>query len=115
MNIRRTLTAFAAFAVLAGSQAAFASNVAFYQKASEAQAPITGNVAMSLTIGADGDVRNVRVVRSSGSSSIDNSAVQWLEAQTMKPVLINGVAKEFSVVKEIKFSEGAAIQQASLK
>ncbi|ATD65386.1 TonB family protein [Neisseria weixii] len=115
MNIRQTLTALVAFTLLAGSQTVMASNVAFYQKVSEATTPITGKVAMRLTIGADGDVHNVRVVRSSGSSSIDNSAVQWMEAQTMSPVLINGIAQEFSVVKEIKFSEGKNIQQASLK
>ncbi|PSJ80456.1 energy transducer TonB [Neisseria iguanae] len=115
MNIRQTLTALIAFTVLAGSQAAIASNVAFYQKASEATAPITGKVTMRLTIGADGDVHSVRVIRSSGSSSIDNSAVQWMEAQTMSPVFINGIAKEFSIVKEIKFSEDKNIQQISLK
>ncbi len=115
MNIRQTLTALVAFTLLTGSQTVMASNVAFYQKASEATTPITGKVAMRLTIGADGDVHNVRVVRSSVSNSIDNSAVQWMEAQTMSPVLINGIAQEFSVVKEIKFSEGKNIQQASLK
>ena len=115
MNIRRTLTTvLATLTMMIGTQSALASNVSFYQKASEARAPISGNVAMSFTIGADGDVHNVRVVRSSGSSSIDKSAVQWMEAQTMKPVLINGIAKEFSVVKEIKFSENKVIQQASL-
>lgn len=114
MNIRRTLTtAFTALALM-GAQSALASNVSFYQKASEAHAPISGNVAMSFTIGADGDVHNVRVVRSSGSSSIDKSAVEWMEAQTMKPVMINGIAKEFSVVKEIKFSQDKMIHQASL-
>lgn len=115
MNIRRTLTAsLTTLTLMMGAQSALASNVSFYQKASEARAPISGNVAMSFTIGADGDVRNVRVVRSSGSISIDNSAVQWMEAQTMKPVLINGIAKEFSVVKEIKFSQDKATHQASL-
>jgi tonB family C-terminal domain len=115
MNIRRTLTAFAAFAVLAVSQSVMANGISFYQKASEAQAPITGKVAMRLTIGTDGDISNVRVVRSSGSLSIDNSAVQWLEAQKMTPVFVNGQAQEFSLVKEIKFSETGKINQASLK
>ena len=63
----------------------------------------------------DGDISNVRVVRSSGSLSIDNSAVQWLEAQKMTPVFVNGQAQEFSLVKEIKFSETGKINQASLK
>lgn len=115
MNIRRTLTVLAAFSALTAAQAATASNISFYQKASEATAPITGNVAMRLTIAADGDVRDVRVVRSSGSDNIDHRAVEWLEAQTMKPVVVNGQAKEFSVVKEIKFSTQKPIQQASLK
>ncbi|ASK26680.1 TonB family protein [Neisseria chenwenguii] len=115
MTIRRTLSALTAFAVLAASQAVVAGSVSFYQKASEATAPITGNVAMRLTIGADGNVSNVRIVRSSGSVSIDNSAVEWLEAQTMKPATINGEARELSVIKEIKFSETGAIHQASLK
>ncbi|WP_416191058.1 TonB family protein [Neisseria sp. CCUG12390] len=115
MNIRRVLTtALTTLTMMAGSQFALASNVSFYQKASEAHVPITGNVAMSFTINADGDVHSVRVVRSSGSISIDESAIQWMESQTMKPVLINGIAKDFSVVKEIKFSEDKAIRQASL-
>ena len=113
MNIRRTLTALAAFAILAASQNVMANGISFYQKASEAQAPITGKVAMRLTIGTD--ISNVRVVRSSGSLSIDNSAVQWLEAQKMTPVFVNGQAQEFSLVKEIKFSETGKINQASLK
>lgn len=115
MNIRKTLSILAAFTVLAAAQTASAGSVSFYQKASEATAPITGKVAMRLTIGADGDVRDVRVVRSSGSSTIDSHAVAWLEDQTMTPVMINGKAQDFSFVKEIKFSEGANIQQASLK
>lgn len=115
MNIRHTLSALFAFAALAGSQAAMASNISFYQKASEANAPITGNVAMRLTVGVDGNVRDVRVVRSSGSLSIDNSAVEWLEAQTMKPVTVNGQAQEFSFVKEIKYSETGKLQHVSMK
>lgn len=115
MNIRRTVSALIAFTVLAASQTAVAGNVSFYQKASEAQTPITGNVAMRLTIGADGGVRDVRVVRSSGSLSIDNSAVEWLQAQTMTPAFVNGQAQDFSVVKEIKFSESGKFQQALLK
>ena len=115
MNIRRTVSAFAALAVLAASQSVMANGVSFYQKASEAQAPITGKVAMRLTIGTDGDISNVRIVRSSGSPNIDSSAVQWLEAQKMTPVFVNGKAQEFSLVKEIKFSEAGKISQASLK
>ncbi len=115
MNTRHTLSALMTVFALGCSQAVFADNISFYQKASEATAPITGNVAMRLTIGKGGNVHNVRVVRSSGSSSIDSNAVQWLEAQIMRPVTINGEAQEFSVVKEIKFSEIGKIQQASLR
>ncbi|WP_373741578.1 energy transducer TonB [Neisseria sp.] len=115
MNLRKTLTAVAAAALVAGVQTAAAGSVSFYQKASEASSPITGKVAMRLTIGADGDVSNVRVVRSSGDISIDNRAVEWLENQTMRPAFVNGEARDFSVVKEIQFSESGKIQQASAR
>ncbi|MDO1509353.1 MULTISPECIES: TonB family protein [unclassified Neisseria] len=114
MNTRRILSTLTAFALLAGSQAALAEKVSFYQRASEASAPISGNVAMRLTIGIDGAVSNARVVRSSGSKVIDADAVKWMEAQFMRPVTKNGDPIEFSVVKEINFSTSPAIQ-VSLK
>ena len=110
MNIRKTLSsAFIALAMLAGSQTVAAQNVIFYQKASEAQAPISGNVAMRLTITPEGQTENVRITRTSGSAAIDAAAVAWMDAQTMRPVTVNGTPREFSIVKEIKFSDADAV------
>ena len=106
MNIRQTLSsAFVAIALFATAQTAVAQDVKFYQKASEAVSPITGNVAMRLTIMPDGNTENVRITRTSGSKSVDAAAVAWMEAQTMRPVKINGTPREFSIVKEINFSD----------
>ena len=55
MNIRHILSStFVAIALLAGANTATAQDVQFYQKASEAKAPISGNVALRLTITTDG-------------------------------------------------------------
>ncbi|MGB4881635.1 MAG: TonB family protein [Neisseria sp.] len=111
MNIRHILSStFVAIALLAGANTATAQDVQFYQKASEAKAPISGNVALRLTITPDGQTENVRITRTSGSSTIDNAAVAWMDAQTMRPVTINGTPQEFSIVKEIKFSDANALK-----
>ena len=52
----------------------------------------------------------MRITRTSGSSTIDNAAVAWMDAQTMRPVTINGTPQEFSIVKEIKFSDANALK-----
>ena len=112
MNFPRTL-ALAAAALLTLPAISAAQDVQFYQKASEAHAPITGNVAMRLTLSPKGETSNVRVIRSSGSAAIDQAAVAWMNGRIMRPVFINGEASEFSFVKEIKFSEAGA--QLSMK
>ena len=112
MNFPRTV-ALAAAALLTLPAISAAQDVQFYQKASEAHAPITGNVAMRLTLSPKGETSNVRVIRSSGSAAIDKAAVAWMNGQIMRPVFINGEASEFSFVKEIKFSEAGA--QLSMK
>ena len=59
MNFPRTL-ALAAAALLTLPAISAAQDVQFYQKASEAHAPITGNVAMRLTLSPEGETSNVR-------------------------------------------------------
>ncbi|MDO5640025.1 MAG: TonB family protein [Neisseria sp.] len=110
MNIRRTLSTLLTLSLLAGAQSAVADDVVFYQKASDARAPISGNVAMRLTLSPEGQTSDVRVIRSSGSTQIDQLAVIWMQQQTMRPVTKNNQPVEFSFVKEIKFSDAAAVQ-----
>ncbi len=110
MNIRRTLSTLLTLSLLAGAQQAMAADIVFHQKASEARAPIKGNVAMRLTLSPEGQTSDVRVIRSSGSQAIDQQAVAWMEAQTMQPVTKNNQPIEFSFVKEIKFSDADAVQ-----
>lgn len=113
-NIKRALSTVAAFALLAGAQTAFAQGLTFHHKASDARTQISGNLAMRMTIDAEGTVSGVRVVRSSGSADIDAEAVKWAESQYMRPVTMNGDAIDFSVIKEINFSKTAPIQHAGL-
>ena len=112
MNIRHTLSALFTLSLLIGAQAAAADEIAFYQKASEVRAPVSGNVAMRLTLSPEGETSNVRVIRSSGSHEIDHLAVAWMEAQTMRPVTKNNQPIEFSFVKEIKFSDAQALKMS---
>lgn len=105
MNVRRILSsALLAATLLVGSQAVLAQNLQFYQKASQAVIPVAGNVAMRLTINPDGSTSDVRITRTSGSTAIDNAAVAWMQSQIMRPVMHNGKAEKFSIVKEIKYS-----------
>ena len=72
-----------------------AAEVRFFQDAGRAD----GKVAMSFTIKADGSISDARITRSSG-----NAAIEWMQHQTMQPVFVNGEAKDFRIVKEIKFA-----------
>ncbi|MFV2030700.1 TonB family protein [Neisseria sp. S1] len=102
---RRIFASFAlTAALLAAHLPAAASELRFYQKTSQATAPITGQVTMRLTIGTNGQTSNVRVIRTSGSQAIDAAAVSWMEKEIMQPVHVNGEPREFSIVKEINFS-----------
>lgn len=114
MKIQRALSAVAAFAILAGAQTAFAQSVTFYQKTSDASAPISGNLAMRITIDTEGNVSNARVVRSSGSAGIDAQAVNWIETQYLRPATMNGDSIDLSVIKEINFTKNAPVQHAGL-
>ncbi|UOO82830.1 energy transducer TonB [Uruburuella testudinis] len=104
MNIQKLCSTCLAFTLLTGAQTALANDILFYQKASEAHTPISGNVAMRLTLDTDGRTRNVHIIRSSGSPHTDRLAVEWMQRQTMQPVTQNNRPIEFSFVKEIKFS-----------
>lgn len=112
MNIRRLSALLFAFSLMAGTQSALADNVRFYQKAAEIQAPVSGNVAMRLTLSPEGETSDVRIIRSSGSTKIDQLAVAWMEAQTMRPVTRNNQPIAFSFVKEIKFSDADALNMS---
>ena len=105
MNIRRLISSvLLAATLLAGSQAALAQSLQFYQKPSQASAPIAGSTVMRLTINPDGSTSDVRITRTSGSANIDNAAVSWMQSQIMRPVMLNGKGETFSIVKEIKYS-----------
>ncbi|OSI10137.1 energy transducer TonB [Neisseria canis] len=113
MSIRTIVSSIAISAALLTAQAASAQSLQFFQKAQEvnaAQAKVDGKLAVRLTINTDGSVKDVRVTRTSGNSSIDNQAIAWMGSQTLRPAFVNGEAQEFSVVKEIKFSKGGEIQ-----
>ena len=86
------------------SAGAFAQDVHFYEKNSQAQGRIDGKVAMRLTINPEGYPQDVRVVRSSGSKKVDSEAVSWMQQQRLTPVSQNGVTRSFSMVKEIKYA-----------
>ena len=77
-----------------------AAEVCFFQDAGRAD----GKVAMSFTIKADGSVSDARITRSSGNAATDSAAIEWMQHQTMQPVFVNGEAKDFRIVKEIKFA-----------
>ena len=114
MKIQRALSTVTAFAMLAGAQASFAQGVTFHHKASDATAPISGNLAMRITINAEGNVSNARIVRSSGSAGIDAAAVDWMETQYLRPATMNGDSIDLSVIKEINFSKNTPVQHAGL-
>ncbi|QEY26204.1 TonB family protein [Neisseria zalophi] len=112
MKIKHVLPILTAFAFFAGTQIASAQNVTFHD--SNINSKADGDVAMSISIGPTGEVSNARIVRSSGSVTIDEEAINWIQSQYMRPVTMNGDAIQFSVIKEIKFSNTAPIQQAGL-
>lgn len=114
MKIQRALSTVAAVALLGAAQAVCAQNVTFHHKAADAAAPISGNLAMRITINPEGRVSDARVVRSSGSADIDAKAVGWMEAQYLRPAIMNGDAVNFSVIKEINFSKNRPAQHAGL-
>ncbi|EGZ47431.1 TonB family protein [Neisseria wadsworthii] len=89
--------------MLFGTAQAAVSDVKFYEKASQAKAPIKGKLALRLTIKPDGYTENIKVARSSGSKQIDQAAVEWMSRQQLRPVSQNGEARVFSTIKEIKY------------
>lgn len=115
MKFKRALSSVFAFILLSAAQTGFAQDIAFHQKASEAVNPIVGNLALSIDIDASGQVNGARVVRSSGSKQIDAQAVTWIRTQHLRPVTMNGDPINFSAIKEINFSQPAAVQHAGLK
>ncbi|EGV37173.1 energy transducer TonB [Neisseria weaveri] len=105
MKFRHIISTAVALTVLGLSQTTLAKDIVFYQKASEATSPVSGNLAMRFTIKEDGSVNNIRITRSSGSQEVDSQAVSWMQTQSMSPATKNGQAIELSIVKEIKFSK----------
>ena len=99
MNMKNILSATWLVAGLFTAQTA-AAEVRFFQDAGRAD----GKVAMSFTIKADGSVSDARITRSSGNAATDSAAIEWMQHQTMQPVFVNGEAKDFRIVKEIKFA-----------
>ncbi len=99
MNMKNILSATLLVAGLFTAQTA-AAEVRFFQDAGRAD----GKVAMSFTIKADGSVSDARITRSSGNAATDSAAIEWMQHQTMQPVFVNGEAKDFRIVKEIKFA-----------
>ncbi|WP_107919352.1 energy transducer TonB [Neisseria elongata] len=99
MNMKNILSATLLVAGLFTAQTA-AAEVRFFQDAGRAD----GKVAMSFTIKADGSVSDARITRSSGNAATDSAAIEWMQHQTMRPVFVNGEAKDFRIVKEIKFA-----------
>lgn len=113
MSIRQIISASFVAAALFAAQGASAQGVQFFKKNAEvaaAHAQVTGKLAVRMTINTDGSVNDVRVTRSSGNTSIDNQAVAWMQTQTVRPMMMNGEAQAFSVVKEIQFSEDGAMK-----
>jgi len=99
MNMKNILSATLLVAGLFTAQTA-AAEVRFFQDADRAD----GKVAMSFTIKADGSISDARITRSSGNAATDSAAIEWMQHQTMQPVFVNGEAKDFRIVKEIKFA-----------
>jgi tonB family C-terminal domain len=99
MNMKNILSATLLVAGLFTAQTA-AAEVRFFQDAGRAD----GKVAMSFTIKADGSISDARITRSSGNAATDSAAIEWMQHQTMRPVFVNGEAKDFRIVKEIKFA-----------
>ncbi|MDO4641003.1 MAG: TonB family protein [Neisseria sp.] len=113
MSIRSLASSIIVSAAVFASQIAVAQSIQFFHKSNEinaAQASIDGKLAVRLTINTDGSVKDVRVTRTSGNTAIDNQAVAWMGTQTLRPAFVNGQAQEFSVVKEIKFSQNGEMQ-----
>ncbi len=110
MSIRHICaTALVAVALFA-AQGASAQGVQFFKKNAEvsaANAQVSGKLAVRMTIQTDGSIRDARVTRSSGDAGIDGKAVAWMQTQTVRPMMMNGEAQTFSVVKEIQFSENS--------
>lgn len=46
----------------------------------------------------------VRFFQDAGRADTDSAAIEWMQHQTMQPVFVNGEAKDFRIVKEIKFA-----------
>ena len=99
MNIKNILPTTLLVVGLFTAQTA-AAEVRFFQDAGRAD----GKVAMSFTIKADGSISDARIARSSGNAATDSAAIEWMQHQTMQPVFVNGEAKDFRIVKEIKFA-----------
>ncbi len=99
MNMKNILSATLLVAGLFTAQIA-AAEVRFFQDAGRAD----GKVAMSFTIKADGSISDARIARSSGNAATDSAAIEWMQHQTMQPVFVNGEAKDFRIVKGIKFA-----------
>ncbi|MCS4533702.1 TonB family protein [Neisseria montereyensis] len=112
MKIKHVLSTLTAFALFAGAQTALAQTVTFHDNHVNSQTD--GNVAMSIDISPSGKVSDARIVRSSGSATIDAEAISWIQSQYMRPVTMNGDNIQFSVIKEFKFSKTAPVQQAGL-
>jgi TonB family protein len=62
-----------------------------------------GTVRLSLLIGIDGHVENVRVSQSSGSDLLDNSAKLAAKSSTYTPATKDGVRVRVWISKEYKF------------
>ena len=108
MNMKNIFAASLVSVGLLMAQSA-AAQVHFFQNADEITGAVAGKVAMSFTIKADGTTDNVRVTRTSGNAAIDHAAVAWMEGQTLRPVTMNGEARDCRVVKEIKYTRAMSL------
>ena len=63
-----------------------------------------GTVYLRLLIGPDGSVQDVKIVRSSGSDSLDRAALGWVKAHwRYQPAVRGGVAVQGAVDVAVKF------------
>jgi periplasmic protein TonB len=63
-----------------------------------------GNVILSLTIGTDGAVTDVQIANSSGSTELDQAAMEWVKAHwRYKPAIHNGVAVASTAKVGVRF------------
>jgi periplasmic protein TonB len=68
------------------------------------QARASGTVQVRAVVETDGRVREVRVDRSSGHSSLDKAACEAMRGALFKPYMHNGIARAAVVIVPLEFS-----------